>query len=126
MIEDRSSPSPLAAMEAAASAEAGSPYILRLYVAGPTPQSTRAVVNIRKICDEHLPGRYQLEVLDLLQNPAAAKRDQIIAAPTLARISPLPARRFIGDLSQTDRILKGLGLPCLPAADASAANPPSL
>lgn len=113
-------------MEAAAATEASSPYILRLYVAGPTPQSTRAVVNIRKICDEHLRGRYQLEVVDLLQNPAAAQRDQIIAAPTLARIFPLPPRRFIGDLSQTDRILKGLGLPCSAVADASAPNPPSL
>jgi circadian clock protein KaiB len=104
-------------MEAAAAAEAGFPYVLRLYVAGPSAQSTRAVVNIRKICEEHLQGRYQLEVLDLLQNPAAARTDQIIAAPTLTKISPLPARRFIGDLSQTDRILSGLGLPSHPATD---------
>ncbi len=108
-------------MEAAASREASASYVLRLYIAGPTQQSSRAVVNIRKICEEHLKGRYELEVLDLLQNPGIAKTDQIIAAPTLARISPLPVRRFIGDLSQTDRILKGLGLPSTGTLDQSAA-----
>ena len=105
------SPSHLKAMEAAASAKAGACYVLRLYLAGPTPQSTRAVVNIRKICEEHLKGRYELEVVDILQNPQAARQDQIVAAPTLAKISPLPSRRFIGDLSQTGRLLKGLDLP---------------
>lgn len=98
-------------MEAAASAQAGACYVFRLYITGTTPQSTRAIVNIRKICEEHLKGRYELEVLDLLQNPESARIDQIIAAPTLAKISPLPARRFIGDLSQTDRLLRGLDLP---------------
>ncbi len=97
-------------MEAAVSREACATYRFRLYTAGPTPQSTRAVVNIRKICEEHLKGRYELEVLDLVQNPSAAQIDQVIAAPTLAKISPLPVRRFIGDLSHTERILKGLGL----------------
>jgi circadian clock protein KaiB len=110
MNEARPPQSPLEAMEAAASRDASAPYIFRLYIAGPTQQSTRAVVNIRKICEEYLKGRYELEVLDLLQNPGIAQADQIIAAPTLARVSPLPVRRFIGDLSQTDRLLKGLGL----------------
>jgi circadian clock protein KaiB len=99
-----------AALEAAAAAMAEEVFMFRLYLAGPTPQACRAVVNIRAICEEHLSGRYQLEIVDLLENPARAKEDEVIAAPTLAKISPLPARRFIGDLSQTDRILSGLGL----------------
>jgi circadian clock protein KaiB len=111
MSQPPPSPTSLDAMEAAASAQKDACYIFRLYITGTTPQSTRAVVNIRKICEEHLKGRYELEVLDLLQRPECARIDQIIAAPTLAKISPLPARRFIGDLSQTERLLKGLDLP---------------
>ena len=85
-------------------------YVLRLYIVGTTPQSMRAVTNIRMICEEHLPGRYELEVVDLSQHPALAEGEQIIAAPTLVKQSPLPLRRFIGDLSQTERILHGLNL----------------
>ncbi len=112
--------SPSELMEAAAAEEGKARYLLRLYIAGPTVQSTRAVVNIRRICEEHLKGRHDLEILDLIQNPGIASTDQIVAAPTLVRISPPPVRRFIGDLSQTGRILKGLDL-----ADPNAPDPAS-
>jgi circadian clock protein KaiB len=85
-------------------------YVLRLYIIGTTPQSMRAVANIRRICDEHLQDRYELEVVDLSQRPTLAEGEQIIATPTLVKKLPLPLRRFIGDLSQTDRILLGLDL----------------
>ncbi len=85
-------------------------YTLRLYVTGATPHSTRAIVNIRKICEEHLHGRYDLEVIDISLHPTLAAGEQIIAAPTLIKKLPLPLRRFIGDMSQTDRILLGLDL----------------
>lgn len=85
-------------------------YVLRLYVTGTTLHSTRAIVNIRKICEEHLPGRYDLEVIDISQHPTLAEGEQIIAAPTLIKKLPLPLRRFIGDMSKTDRILLGLDL----------------
>lgn len=85
-------------------------YVLRLYVTGTTPHSTRAIVNIRAICEEHLQGRYDLEVVDLSQHPTLAEGEQIIAAPTLIKTLPLPLRRFIGDMSQTERILLGLDL----------------
>lgn len=96
--------------EAAVQAAAEARYVLRLYVTGTTPHSTRAVVNIRKICEEHLQGRYELEVIDISQHPTLAEGEQIIAAPTLIKKLPLPLRRFIGDMSQTDRILLGLDL----------------
>lgn len=85
-------------------------YVLRLYITGATPRSTRAIVNIRKLCEEHLQGRYDLEVIDLSQRPTLAEGEQIIAAPTLIKKLPLPLRRFIGDMSQTERILLGLDL----------------
>lgn len=85
-------------------------YILRLYVTGHTPLATRAIVSIRKICEEHLEGRYDLEVVDIVKNPTLAAGEQIIAAPTLIKKLPLPLRRFIGDMSQTERILLGLDL----------------
>jgi circadian clock protein KaiB len=97
------------AMEAAA-AHAATRYVLRLYVTGSTSHSTRAISNIRKICEEHLDGRYDLEVIDISQYPSLAKGEQIIAAPTLIKKLPLPLRRFIGDMSQTQRILLGLDL----------------
>ena len=87
-----------------------SKYVLRLYVTGTTPRSQRAIVNIRKICEEHLEGRYELEVIDIIQHPTLAKGEQIIAAPTLIKKLPMPIRRFIGDMSQTERILLGLDL----------------
>ena len=85
-------------------------YVLRLYVAGATPRSTEAIVNIKKICEEHLKGRYKLEVIDIYQQPVLAKGEQIIAAPTLVKKLPLPLRRFIGSMYDVDRILVGLDL----------------
>jgi circadian clock protein KaiB len=85
-------------------------YVLRLYITGSTPHSVRAISNIRKICEEYLEGRYDLEVVDISQHPALAEGEQIIAAPTLIKQLPLPLRRFIGDMSQTNRILLGLDL----------------
>jgi circadian clock protein KaiB len=85
-------------------------YVLRLYVAGATPRSTEAIVNIKKICEEYLKGRYELEVIDIYQQPVLAKGEQIIAAPTLVKKLPLPLRRFIGSMYDVDRILVGLDL----------------
>jgi len=85
-------------------------YTLRLYVAGMTPQSTRAIANIKQICEEHLKGHYSLEVVDIYQQPVLAAGEQIIAAPTLIKKLPLPLRRLIGDLSSTERVLVGLDL----------------
>jgi circadian clock protein KaiB len=85
-------------------------YILRLYVSGMTPKSRRAIENVRKICAEHLAGRYQLEIIDIYQQPIFAKEGQIVAAPTLVKELPLPLRKFIGDMSQTERLLIGLDL----------------
>ena len=83
---------------------------LRLYVAGQSPKSIAAVANLKKICDEHLPDRYSIEVIDLLKNPQLAAGDQIVAIPTLVRKLPEPIRRIIGDLSDTERTLVGLQL----------------
>jgi circadian clock protein KaiB len=85
-------------------------YVLRLYVAGMTARATRAITNVRAICDEHLQGRYDLEVIDVYQQPILARDEQIIAAPTLIKRSPLPLRRIIGDMSHRDRVLIGLDL----------------
>jgi circadian clock protein KaiB len=85
-------------------------YVLRLYVTGMTARATRAIENVRRICDEHLEGRYDLKVVDVYQQPALAKDEQIIAAPTLIKKLPLPLRRIIGDMSQRDRVLLGLDL----------------
>jgi circadian clock protein KaiB len=83
---------------------------LRLYTAGQTPKSLAAIRNLRKVCEEHLSGRYELEVIDLLQNPRLAKDHQIVAIPTLVRDLPNPIRKIIGDLSDTERTLVGLDL----------------
>lgn len=83
-------------------------YVLRLYVSGMTPNSLKAIENVRKLCAEHLEGRYQLEIIDIYQQPIFAKEGQIVAAPTLVKELPPPLRKFIGDLSQTERILLGL------------------
>jgi circadian clock protein KaiB len=85
-------------------------YVLRLYVTGMTPRSTRAVENVRNICERHLHGRYDLEVIDIYQQPTLAKGEQIVAAPTLIKKLPLPLRRVIGDMSSTERVLLGLDL----------------
>lgn len=83
-------------------------YILRLFVAGITPNSQRAIDNMQKICEAHLQGRYELDIIDIYQQPSYAKQSQIIAAPTLIKELPLPLRKFIGDLSKTEQILAGL------------------
>jgi circadian clock protein KaiB len=93
------------------SSEAGSVHveqILRLYIAGQTPRSIKAFANLKRICEEHLKGRYRIEVIDLIQNPQLAAGDQILAVPTLVRLLPEPVRKIIGDLSNTDRVLVGL------------------
>jgi len=83
---------------------------LRLYVAGQTPKSLTAFANLKRLCETHLQGRYEIEVVDLLVNPQLAKGDQILALPTLVRKLPLPVRKIIGDLSNTERVLVGLDL----------------
>lgn len=85
-------------------------YSLRLYVTGTTLKSVRAITSIKRICEAHLKGRYILEVVDIYQQPVLAKGEQIIAAPTLIKSLPLPLRKFIGDMTNTDRILVGLDL----------------
>jgi len=83
---------------------------LRLYVAGQTPKSMTAFANLKKLCEEHLEGKYRIEVVDLMKNPQLAKGDQIIAIPTLVRKLPQPLKKIIGDLSNTERVLVGLDL----------------
>jgi circadian clock protein KaiB len=85
-------------------------YVLRLYVTGMTPKSTQAVANVQKLCEKHLAGRYELKVVDIFQQPKLAKGEQIIAAPTLIKKLPLPLRRLIGDMSDTERFLVGIDL----------------
>lgn len=85
-------------------------YVLRLYTTGATPNSITAIRNLRNICDEYLLGRYDLEVIDVFQQPHLAKGEKIIAAPTLIKKLPLPLRRLIGDMSDTKRVLIGLDL----------------
>ena len=85
-------------------------YQLRLYVAGQTPKSLAAFANLRKICEEHMPGQYEIEVIDLLKKPQLASGDQILAIPTLVRKLPQPIKKIIGDLSNTERVLVGLDL----------------
>src|SRR5688572_27491828 len=90
---------------------------LRLYIAGQTPKSVAAFQNLKKLCEEHLPGRYKIEVIDLMQHPQLAAGDQIVAIPTLVRRLPEPLRRIVGDLSNTERALVGLQLrPAQPLA----------
>ena len=87
------------------------PYVLRLYVTDATPKSARAIVNARRILEEHLQGNYSLEILNIAEHVAQATEDQIICAPTLLRLAPPPARRIIGDMSDVVRVLKGLDVP---------------
>ncbi len=110
MRKQASPPRPLAGFAAAAANLDNARYLLRLYVTGTTRNSERAIVNTRKICEDHLQGRYDLEIVDIAQHPTLAEGEQIIAAPTLIKKQPLPLRRFIGDMSQTERILLGLDL----------------
>lgn len=93
----------------------GGKYILKLYVAGITPRSTKAILNIKQICREHLEGRYELEIIDIYQQPILARGEQIVAIPTLIKKLPPPLRKFIGDMSNTEKILVGFDL--IPRAD---------
>ena len=86
-------------------------YVLRLYVTGMTARSTGAISVVRSVCDEHLAGRYTLEIIDVYQQPARIREDQVVAIPTLVKSGPSPLRRIIGDMSNRDRLLIGLGLP---------------
>jgi circadian clock protein KaiB len=94
----------------AASKRSQKEYQLRLYVAGQTPKSLAAFANLKKICEEHLAGKYHIEVIDLLKKPQLASGDQILAIPTLVRKLPEPIKKIIGDLSNTERVLVGLDL----------------
>ena len=89
---------------------AGEHYSLQLYITGTSERSTLAVANIRGLCEEYLPGRYELEVVDIYQQPGKAAEKQIIAAPTLVKSLPIPAKRLIGDLSNRDKVIVGLNL----------------
>lgn len=90
-------------------------YVLRLYIAGATPKSSQAITNIKRICEEHLKGRYELEVIDIYQQPVLAEGEQVIAVPTLVKRLPLPLRRFIGSMADEERILMGLDLKPVPS-----------
>ena len=107
MKQDHETPGPA---PPAGGPKTGRRYVLCLYVTGLTAHSTRAVANLKAICEEHLPGRYDLEVIDLYQQPALARGEQIVAAPTLVRRRPLPERRLVGNLSRTERVLAGLDI----------------
>lgn len=85
-------------------------WILRLYIAGMTPRSAKALENLKKICEEQVPGQYYIEVIDLLKNPQLAEGDQILAVPTLVRKLPEPVRKIIGDLSDKEKVLVGLNM----------------
>lgn len=96
--------------ETSGSGETNERWELRLYVAGQTPKSMTAFSNLKKLCEEHIPGKYHIEIIDLLKHPTLAKGDQILAIPTLVRKLPEPIRKIIGDLSNTERVLVGLDL----------------
>jgi circadian clock protein KaiB len=85
-------------------------FVLRLYVTGMTPRSTRAIHIVRAVCEEHLCGQYELEIIDVYQQPARIQEDQIFAIPTLVKYQPIPMRRIIGDMSNKERLMHGLGL----------------
>jgi circadian clock protein KaiB len=110
MKEKKKEKSPAAKLVMAKSVLSKDKYILRLYITGTTSRSILALTNLKKICDEYLHERYELEVIDLYQKPSLAKGDQIIAAPTLIKKLPLPFRRIIGDMSNKEKVLLGLDL----------------
>ena len=99
-----------AKIERVAESDGGGKYILRLFVTGILPNSARAVVNIKAICEKYLKGRYELEIIDIYQQPDLALTEEIIAIPLLIKKFPLPEERLIGDLSDTEKVLKGLRL----------------
>lgn len=111
MAKKRKPVNSAAALEKAADeASRGQTYVLRLYVAGANPRSSAAIRSITEICEQHLKDRYDLEIIDIYQQPTLARGEQIIAAPTLIKKVPMPLRRFIGDLADKERILVGLDL----------------
>ncbi len=85
-------------------------YRLRLFVTGASPNSTRAIANLKEICETHLSGRYELEIIDVYQQPLLAQSEQIIALPMMIKLSPTPQRKFIGDMSDVNKVLRGLNL----------------
>ena len=93
-------------------------YAMRLYITGATPRSTAAITNLRRLCDNYLAGEYELKVIDVYQQPELAQEGQIIAAPTLVKLLPLPLRRFIGDMSNTQNLLTGFEIQTTPKADS--------
>ena len=99
-------------------------YAMRLYITGATPKSTAAITNLRKLCEEHLSGQYELNVIDVYQQPELAREGQIIAAPTLVKSLPLPLKRFIGDMSNTKNLLAGLEIePVSPRSPRNRSEP---
>ena len=104
---------PLSERGIAMSSPAGDAFSLRLYVAGQTPKSVLAFRNLKQICEAHLQGRYEIEIIDLLEHPQLARGDQILAVPTLVRRLPEPIKKIIGDLSNTERVLVGLDVRAL-------------
>jgi circadian clock protein KaiB len=98
--------------------ERGPEWVLKLYVAGQTPRSVAALANLKRICETHLKGKYEIEVVDLLVTPALAKADQIIAVPTVVRQWPRPVKKIIGDLANMERVFAGLDLRSAPAPRA--------
>ena len=109
-MKKNSSPDASAAFEQALLTPETKKYLLRLYIAGTSPQSGRAIANVKKICEQNLHGHYELQVIDLYQQPQLAQGEQILAAPTLIKKLPLPLRRIIGDMSSAERVLVGLDL----------------
>ena len=105
------SDTPLSNFDKAVEQAKSASYLLRLYVAGNSEKSARAILNLRRLCEEYLPGRYEMEVIDVLQQPDLAREQQVIATPTLIKVLPPPSRRVIGDLTHTERILVGLHIP---------------
>ena len=99
-----------AVFEEALAKKGNDKYILRLYVAGMGPKSVQAIDNIKRICEEYLPGKYQLEVIDIYQSPIFAKDSQIVAAPTLIKELPAPLRKLIGSMADTERVLVGMDI----------------
>ena len=110
MSKEKSKDDSYAEFEEASKNEAKQRYVLRLYVSGMTLKSINAIENVRKLCEQYLPGRYELDIVDIYQQPDVAKAEQLIAAPTLIKKLPLPLRRFIGDMSNKDKILVGLDI----------------
>jgi circadian clock protein KaiB len=108
--------------EALAAQPEAAHYLLRLFVSGSTPRSIRAIQNIRALCEERLHGRYELRVIDVYQHPERLEEEQVVVTPTLVKKLPLPLRRIIGDLSDTERVLVGLNIVPLPASAKPAGD----